>query len=129
MGPSCVRERKDDIVSSIEQNTVRDTLIDIVLGQGFGWQRGLTLGLILDTDFSLSLFLLCGTDKDRLLYRSWPEFYHGSRNGARRLAVHIFNRISFSIAKSVSPDTSLCGVSKAWSLSRKVGMCRAEVAT
>ncbi|GJY58990.1 hypothetical protein Tco_0458882 [Tanacetum coccineum] len=53
---------------------------------------------ILDTDFSLSLFLLCGTDKDRLLYRSWPEFYHGSRNGARRLAVHIFNRISFSIA-------------------------------
>ncbi|GKF81320.1 hypothetical protein Tco_0239922, partial [Tanacetum coccineum] len=25
-----------------------------------------------------------------------------------------------------SPDTSLCGVSKAWSLSRKVGMCRDE---
>ncbi|GJR97245.1 gag-pol polyprotein [Tanacetum coccineum] len=24
----------------------------------------------------------------------------------------------------MSPDTSLCGVSKAWSLSRKVGMCR-----
>nr|GEX84180.1 serine/threonine/dual specificity protein kinase, catalytic domain-containing protein [Tanacetum cinerariifolium] len=27
---------------------------------------------------------------------------------------------------SVSPDTSLCGVSKAWSLSCKVGMCRDE---
>nr|GFB47521.1 hypothetical protein [Tanacetum cinerariifolium] len=24
------------------------------------------------------------------------------------------------------PDTSLCGVSKAWSLSSKVGMCRDE---
>nr|GEU95375.1 hypothetical protein [Tanacetum cinerariifolium] len=30
---------------------------------------------------------------------------------------------------SVSPDTSLCEVSKAWSLSREVGMCRDEVAT
>ncbi|GJY40951.1 reverse transcriptase domain-containing protein [Tanacetum coccineum] len=28
--------------------------------------------------------------------------------------------------RRVSPDTSLCGVSKAWSLSRKVGMCRDE---
>ncbi|GJU73580.1 reverse transcriptase domain-containing protein [Tanacetum coccineum] len=29
----------------------------------------------------------------------------------------------------VSLDTSLCGVSKSWSLSRKVGMCRDEIAT
>nr|GEV99752.1 reverse transcriptase domain-containing protein [Tanacetum cinerariifolium] len=45
--------------------------------------------------------------------------------------LHLGNQISKSyrltfILWSMSIDTSLCGVSKAWSLSRKVGMCRDE---
>nr|GEZ86682.1 hypothetical protein [Tanacetum cinerariifolium] len=34
--------------------------------------------------------------------------------------------LNIKMMKSMSPDSSLCEVSKAWSLSRKVGMCRDE---
>nr|GFC29061.1 retrovirus-related Pol polyprotein from transposon TNT 1-94 [Tanacetum cinerariifolium] len=40
----------------------------------------------------------------------------------RKTPYHIIN----DRKPSIKPDTSLCGVSKAWSLSRKVRMCRDE---
>ncbi|GJU19997.1 hypothetical protein Tco_1153339 [Tanacetum coccineum] len=37
-----------------------------------------------------------------------------------------YSQVTRPFNKSVIPDTSLCEVSKAWSLSRKDGMCRDE---